>query len=37
MNKYSKLFNDIRYSFKDFELLEISLTHLSFDKKKKKY
>ena len=36
MNKYSKLINDIRYSFKDFELLETSLTHSSFDKNKKK-
>ncbi len=37
MNKYSKLINDIRYSFKDFELLETSLTHSSFDKNKKNY
>ena len=37
MNKYSKLFSDIRYSFKDFELLETSLTHSSFDKKKNNY
>ena len=37
MNKYSKLINDIRYSFKDFELLETSLTHSSFHKNKKNY
>ena len=35
MNKYSKLINDIRYSFNDFELLETSLTHSSFGKNKK--
>ena len=37
MNKYSKLINDIRYSFKDFKLLETSLTHSSFDKNKRNY
>ena len=37
MNKYSNLIFDIRYSFKDFELLETSLTHSSFDKNKKNY
>ena len=37
MNKYSQLINDIRYSFKDFELLETSLTHSSFNKNKKNY
>ena len=37
MNKYSQLFVDIEYNFKDFELLEISLTHSSFDKNKENY
>ena len=37
MNKYSKLITDIQYNFKDFELLETSLTHSSFNKNKKNY
>ena len=37
MNKYSQLFVDIEYNFKDFELLEKSLTHSSFDKNKENY
>ena len=35
MNKYSKLITDINYNFKDYELLETSLTHSSYNKKKK--
>ena len=37
MNKYSKLINDIKYDFKDYELLETSLTHSSFNKNKKNF
>ena len=37
MNKYFQLFIDIGYKFKNFELLETSLTHSSFDNKQKNY
>ena len=37
MKKYSKLINDIKYDFKDCELLETSLTHSSFNKNKKNF
>ena len=37
MKKFSQLFVDIRYNFKDFELLEKSLTHSSFHKNSKNY
>lgn len=37
MNKYLKLITEIKYNFKDYELLETSLTHSSFNRNKKNY